>query len=54
MERTCSANISRALLQRNIASYPRVVKDACYKIMIHLVVEYAAEPTVHTVYNESS
>ena len=36
------ANTSRAFLQRNIASCPRAVKDACYKIMIHTIIEYAA------------
>ena len=35
-------NISRASLQRNIASCPRAVKDASYKIMIWSIVEYAA------------
>ena len=36
------ANASRAFLQRNIASCPRAVKDACYKIMICPIIEYAA------------
>ena len=36
------ANTSRAFLQRNIASCPRAVKDACYKIMIHPIIEHAA------------
>ena len=36
------ANTSRAFLQGNIVSCPRAVKDACYKIMIHPIIEYAA------------
>ena len=36
------ANTSRAFLQRNIASCPRAVKDAYYKIMICPIIEYAA------------
>ena len=36
------ANTLRAFLQRNITSCPRAVKDACYKIMIRPIIEYAA------------
>ena len=43
VKRTISkANTSRAFLQRNIASCFRAVKDACYKIMIRPIIEYAA------------
>ena len=36
------ANTSRAFLQRNIYSCPRAVKEACYKMMVCPILEYAA------------
>ena len=36
------ANTSRAFLQRNIYSCPRAVKEACYKMMVRSILEYAA------------
>ena len=36
------ANTSRAFLQRNIYSCPRAVKEACYKMMVRPILEYAA------------
>ena len=46
------ANSLRALLQRNIASCLRAVKDASYKIMIRPIIEYAAiiwNPYAHSL-----
>ena len=35
------ANTVRAFLQRNLKSCPKSIKESCYKIMVHPVVEYA-------------
>ena len=47
------ANTLRAFLQRNIASCPKTVKDAYYKIMIHPTIEYAVIIILWSPYTQS-